>query len=146
MSTAAFYVLVHRVHLEDLGVKARFEGPQVAGVLCGVIPLAFLAVALEMLIATYSRTFKEAQTSLSLFMMVPMVPGMILAMSPLKTKAWMMLVPVFGQDVLLGEVMRGEAVPALWYALAAAGALVLAAGALALTTRLFGEEKIVFGR
>jgi sodium transport system permease protein len=146
VSTIAFYALVHEVPLQDLGVKARFEGAEVVGILLGVLPLALLASALQMLIAIYSRSFKEAQTSLSLFMMVPMVPGMILALSPVKTKAWMMLVPVFGQDILLGEVLRGEALPRVWYALAALGALALTAGALAVTTRLFGDEKIVFGR
>jgi sodium transport system permease protein len=78
--------------------------------------------------------------------MIPMLPAMLLALNPVKTKAWMMLVPVFGQDILLGEVLRGEAIPAHWYALAALGASALAAAALAVTTRLFGEEKIVFGR
>jgi sodium transport system permease protein len=146
VSTAAFYVLVHRVPLQDLGVKARFEGPALLGVLCGVLPLALLTSALQMLIAIYSRSFKEAQTSLSLFMMVPMVPGMILALNPVKTRAWMMLVPVFGQDVLLGEVLRGEPLPRAWFALAALASLALAAAALAVTTRLFGKERIIFGR
>jgi sodium transport system permease protein len=146
LSAFAFYALVHEVPLQDLGLKARFGGREVFGILLGVLPLALLAPALQMLIAIYARSFKEAQTSLSLFTMVPMVPGMILALSPVKTKAWMMLVPVFGQDILLGEVLRGEALPSVWYALAALAALALTAGALAVTTRLFGDEKIVFGR
>jgi sodium transport system permease protein len=144
--TIAFYVLVHEVPLHDLGVKARFEGPEVAGILLTVLPLAPLASALQMLVATYARSFKEAQTYLQLFTMVPMAPAMILAFNPVKTKAWMMLVPVFGQDILLGEVLLGERIPPLWYALSATGALSLAAVALAVTARLFGKERIVFGR
>jgi len=146
VSVLAFYVIVHRVPLHELGVKARFEAPEIAKVTLALLPLALLASSLEMLVATYARSFKEAQTYTQLLTMAPMVPGMLLSFSPVKPQAWMMLVPVFGQDVMLTEVMRGEAVPALWYALGAIGALALAAVALGVTTRLFGKETIVFGR
>jgi sodium transport system permease protein len=146
VSLAAFYLIVHRVPLHELGVKARFEALEIARVMLALLPLLPLAAALEMLVATYARSFKEAQTYTQLLMMAPMVPGMLLSLSPMKPEAWMMIVPVFGQDVMLTEVMRGEAVPALWYALGAFGALGLAALAIAVTTRLFGKEAIVFGR
>jgi sodium transport system permease protein len=146
VTLAAFYALMHKVPLQDLGLKASLGGPEIAGILLTVLPLVPLASALQMLVATYARSFKEAQTYVQLFTMIPMLPAMLLALNPVKTKAWMMLVPVFGQDILLGEVLRGEAIPAHWYALAALGASALAAAALAVTTRLFGEEKIVFGR
>ena len=146
VSIAAFYLIVHRVPLHELGVKARFEAPEIAKVTLALLPLTLLASSLEMLVATYARSFKEAQTYTQLLMMAPMIPGMLLSFNPLKPEAWMMLIPIFGQDVMLTEVMRGEAVPALWYALGALGAVALAAAAIWVTTRLFGKEAIVFGR
>jgi sodium transport system permease protein len=146
VATLAFYVLIHRVPLQDLGVKAKLDAPEVVGILLAVVPLAPLACALQMLVATYARSFKEAQTYLQLFMMLPMIPAMILGLNPVKTKLWMLTVPILGQDILLGEVLRGENVPALWYALSGASALAIGALIIGATTRLFGQERIVFGR
>jgi sodium transport system permease protein len=146
VSLGAFYAVVHQVPLQDLGVKASFGAREVAGILLCVLPLAPLAAALQMLVATYARSFKEAQTYLQLFTIVPMVPAMLIAIHPVKTEAWMMLVPVFAQDLLIGEVMRGEPVSWAWYGIAAAAALAVTAAGLVATARLFAREKIVFGR
>jgi len=142
----AFLVAVHRVPLQDLGVKARFDAAAVLGMLATVVPLAFFASAGQMLVSTYARSFKEAQTYIQLLLLLPMLPGMLLAVSPIQSQLWMYLIPVFGQQLLIGEVMRGQAVGAMPFLLGAAGCAVAAALCLMLTTRLLGEERIIFGR
>ena len=57
-----------------------------------------------------------------------------------------MLVPAFGQTLLMNDVLRGETPPALWFAAAAAVALALSAGFLFWAARLLRSEKIIFGR
>jgi sodium transport system permease protein len=142
----AFVVIVHRVPLQDLGIKAHFDLPTALGVLASVLPLALLASAAQMLVATYARSFKEAQTYLQLFLLVPTVPGLALAFSPVQPAAWMYGVPVLGQQLLVGEVMRGAPPGAGVFALSVLGCLLLTAVCLALTSRLLGQERIVFGR
>ncbi|MDY7232264.1 ABC transporter permease [Hyalangium rubrum] len=143
---AAFLVVVHRVPLQDLGVKARFDSVAVLGMIAAVVPLTFFASAGQMLVSTYARSFKEAQTYLQLLLLLPMMPGMVLALSPVQSQPWMFTIPVFSQQLLVGEVMRGQPVGVLPFLLGALGCAVAAALCLALTTRLLAEERIIFGR
>ena len=61
-------------------------------------------------IATFARSFREAQTYLSVLTLAPTLPGVLLAIHPVNTAAWMMLVPVLGQQALVLDVLRGEPV------------------------------------
>jgi sodium transport system permease protein len=143
---AAFLLVLKRVPLQDLGVKTRFDAPAVLGMLVTVLPLTFFASAGQMLVSTYARSFKEAQTYLQVLLLLPTLPGMLLSFSPVQAKAWMFAVPVFGQQLLVGEVMRGQAIGPLPFVLATAGCIVAAAICLVLTARLLNEERIIFGR
>src|SRR5207237_2995256 len=110
------------------------------------VPLALFAAALQMTLAFFARTFKEAQTYLSMLMLVPMLPATFLSLQPVKSALWMMLVPMLGQTLLMNDSLRGEAPAAGWFALAAASALACSAALLAWAARLLKSEKIVFGR
>jgi sodium transport system permease protein len=93
-------------------------------------PLALLAAAVQLLIALQARTYKEAQTQLSLMMFLPMIPGFMFAFGSLQPAAWMARVPMLGQHLLITGLVRGEA-PGVWAA-GAVSALTLAAAAAAL--------------
>ncbi len=71
---------------------------------------------------------------------------MIVLFSGLKDASWQLAVPVLGQQMVFGRLIRGDVVTALDYAVPAAIAFVIAAVCLAGVTRLLGEERIVFGR
>ena len=78
-----------------------------------------------------------------------MLPGMVLGRSiPMQSEPWMFGVPVLGQQLLVGEVMRGEVARAgAVRSLARLSCAVLSRRrACALTTRMLREERIIFGR
>jgi sodium transport system permease protein len=79
-------------------------------------------------------------------MMVPMVPGMVLALSPIQSQSWMYAVPVLGQELLVSELMRGEPLGVLPFVLGTVSCVALTAALLAVTARMLGDERIVFGR
>jgi sodium transport system permease protein len=141
-----FMLAVLRIPLQDLGVRFHLGAREAAGLLAACLPLALFAGAVQITLALFARTFKEAQTYLSMLMMVPMIPATFLSLSPIKTQLWMMAVPVLGQTVLMTDVLRGEGRPALWFALAGLSAALGAALFLAWAGRLLRSEKIVFGR
>jgi sodium transport system permease protein len=146
VSIAAFAVAVRAVPLESLGVQARFGPAEVGLVLAAAVPLSLFASALQMLLSTLARSFKEAQTYLQLFMMLPFLPAMYLALAPIETRLWMAAVPILGQDVLLLDVLRGEASGARPFVLAGAVSVALTVVCLAATARLFRSERIIFAR
>ena len=126
ISLGGFELAIARVPLQDLGVKFHLGLPEALGLLAACLPLCLFAAALQMTLALFARTFKEAQTYLSMLMLVPIVPATFLSLQPIKSTLWAMLVPVLGQTLLMSDVLRGERAPAGWFALAA-----LATGACA---------------
>jgi sodium transport system permease protein len=111
-----------------------------------VLPFAAMTAAVQMLISTYGRSYREAQTYVSyLATLVSFVP-LIVLFSGLKDDLWQLLVPVLGQQVVLTRVVRGEALSMLDWAVPSALALAIALGCVALVARLLREERIVFGR
>lgn len=111
-----------------------------------VAPVALLASALQMFVATFARSFKEAQTYVSLLLIVPMLPGLVTAVYPLQTAAWMTLVPALSQQLLLVDIMGGEPVGVPALAASVAGTLLLTLVFLASIAHMLQQEKIVFGR
>ena len=146
VSLSGFAIALEAVPLQNLGVRFHFTAATVTGLLAACIPMALFAAALQMTLAFFARSFKEATTYLSLLMMVPIIPAVFFAVQPVKSALWMMLIPVMGQTLLMGDAMRGEPSPATWYALAAAASFACAATLLAWSARLLKSEKIVFGR
>lgn len=146
VSLLGFTAAIEFVPLQNLGVRFHFTGPVLLGLLAACVPMALFAAALQLTLAFFARSFKEATTYLSLLMMVPLLPAVFFAVQPVKSALWMMLIPVVGQTLLMGDAMRGEPSPASWYALAAVTSLACAGLLLAWAARLLKSEKIVFGR
>jgi sodium transport system permease protein len=110
-----------------------------------MIPFAAMTSALQVLICTYGRSYREAQTYVSyLFTLVSFVP-LVVMFSGLKDAAWQRLVPVLGTQMALSRVIRGDALAAADYLVPAALAALIAALCLVVVSRLLREERIVFG-
>ena len=143
---AGLKVALGHIPLEDLGMKIVFGPHEVLRLLAGVAPLLLFTSALQVLVATFARSFKEAQTYVTLVMFVPIFPEIMLSFSPMKPQAWMSFVPTLGQQILMTSVMRGDPVGALTWVGATLGTSLAAALCLALTAKLLVKERIIFGR
>ncbi|MHC1782225.1 MAG: ABC transporter permease [Anaerolineaceae bacterium] len=108
------------------------------------LPIILLASGLQTIIATYTRSFKEAQTYLSFLPIVAGLPGMFLAFMNVKAATTLMLVPVFGQSVLINQIMRGETIAFQNVAISIAVTLVAAVAAVLVSIRLYQRERILF--
>jgi sodium transport system permease protein len=114
----------------------------------GVTMLSFAPAmgALQMLIATYGRTYKEAQTYVSyLITVVSMVP-MITIFGQLKDGFWQLFVPMLGQLMVITRILRGDAVDLAHYAVPLAVNACLCLLAVAMIAKLLKREDIIFGR
>ncbi len=111
-----------------------------------LLPLALLAPALQMLIALFARSFKEAQTQLSLLLFIPMIPGLLLSFQSFEPKPWMRAVPMLGEQVVMGDLLRGRTVDPATLAMTATVTLALTVVCLVATSRLLQHERIVLGR
>jgi len=139
-------VVVSRLPLEELGL-ALSVGPSMVLTLAVVaLPVVPFAVGLQMLMGTFARSYKEAQTYMSLLVMLPMIPGMILSLYPMDGVRALQLIPSFGQQLVMVDVLgRDTTGIAAWWTAGALITIGVGLGCVVITARLFGREKIVFG-
>jgi len=126
-------------------IDLSLTGATVARILLVVGPVAVLAAALLTLLATYAKSFREAQSYMGLVIMIPMIPSILFMANPIKPEGWMMAIPMFSQNLLISEFVRGESVPALWLALSSGGTLLIGLLLAAFAATLFNKPSVVFG-
>ena len=110
------------------------------------LPIMPLAAALEVAIATFTRSVKEAQNYISFLTIIPALPGMFLALVPVKTELWAMLVPTFGQQLLINQVLWGGSVLPLNAIVSAVVTLLAGLIFMFVAARLYEREQILSGR
>jgi sodium transport system permease protein len=108
-----------------------------------IAPLALMVTSVQLLLALFARTYKEAQTQLSLLMFVPMIPGFLFAFGSIQVKPWMEFTPVIGQQVLLTGILRGEPPAAAVIAAVALITMAMGVAVASTTARLLSHEGIV---
>ena len=125
---------------EDLGVRVDLGMADALAIFGVLLPLVFLAPALQMLIAMFSKNFKEAQTYISLMLFVPMVPGFLLLLEVLDIVPWMHGVPVLAQQIQILDVLRGDGVAAMELAFGAVTTLLAAVATVCLRGLVAGSR------
>ncbi|MGA9520455.1 MAG: ABC transporter permease [Myxococcaceae bacterium] len=146
ITLVGFFVALGRVPLADLGVKASMGVPEAVMILAAVLPLTLFASSVQMVVATYARSFKEAQTWLSLLLMIPMIPGMVMSFVPFDGNTLWRSIPVMGQHLMIDAVMRGEGGSLFGWLLSLAGVAVPTVLCVWASARLLRQERIIYGR
>jgi sodium transport system permease protein len=113
----------------SLGIKLDVSWWAIARILLVLVPMVTIGTCLLTLIAAGSKSVKEAQSYMSVLMLLPMLPTIILMVNPVKNQLWMMTVPFLAQNQMILKLVRSEAISNQeWAAYLAAGfgaALVL---------------------
>jgi sodium transport system permease protein len=131
--------------VEDyIGIRVGFNLVTLLLIFLICLPIVFLASAIQMLVASFARSTKEAGTYLPFIALVPSLPGMALAFFPVKPALWTMLIPTFGQQLLINQFMRLEPVSLSNTMISTAMTLLLAAAITLVAIRLYSREQIVF--
>ncbi len=147
LSLSAFGIIFNVIPMEDIiGFQMSIDVGGLGVIFLICLPMVLLASAIQMIIATFARSFKEAQTYVGFLPLVPALPGIGLAFLPVKPALWTMLIPTFGQQILINQVMRGEVVSALNVAVSVVVTLVLAVALTGVAVRLYEREQILFGK
>lgn len=146
LTTILCAAVMQRVPLQDLGIRFRFGPDIIVAALAAALPIAFFASGMQIFIASFARSFKEAQSYLGMLVMVPTLPGILTVVYPITSQIWMAPVPILGQHVLLTDVLGGKNPSPLAFVLAGVSVVALSLIFVYLTTGLFRKEKVIFGR
>ena len=142
ISLVAFAVVGRFLPTEKLGMELDL-GPRFGGqVLLLMVPLIALLAALQSMVAAFAKSYREAQTYLSLLMFVPVLPSILLTTMPIKAQAWMYAVPLLGQHLGIMQLLRGDGVTAQQVGLCLVGSLAAALVGVLATVRLYQSERL----
>jgi sodium transport system permease protein len=116
---------------------------QVAKVFLTCLPFVFVASALMVLVASFTRSYKEAQSYLSMVMLVPSLPLVVLGFlspAPSSSNMW---IPSLSQGLIIIETLKGEVISNSLIILSMISSLVFAALLAAIAVKLYQREKIL---
>ena len=146
LTLLGFMITVHFLPLEKLGMKVSLGPGEALSIWGAIVPLALFGSGLQMLVATFARSFKEAQTYLSLLNLLPMAPSLLLMFEPAQGAWWMWPLPAVAQVSTVVDVMRGDDVPLWRLAIIALSSLCYTYICVLILARLLTRERIIFGR
>ncbi len=143
----AFWIMLAVVPLEGIiGTQVSLELGSIARIFLITLPMVLLAASIQTIIAAFSRNYKEAQSYLSFLPLVPALPGMFLAFVPVRASLWMMLIPTFGQQLIINQIMRQEPVLPLNIVVSSLFTVLIAILLIWVAVSLYRRERILFGR
>lgn len=91
-----------------LGIKLSMSWWQVSQLLLVMVPIVLIGTCLLTLIAAGAKSVKEAQSYMSMLMMLPILPTIILMVNPMKNQLWQFAVPFLAQNQMILKVVRSE--------------------------------------
>ena len=141
--TVTLAFAIRKLPLESIGMSANF-GPDVAlGIFLSTLPFVTVGAALLTVVASFTRSYKEAQTWLGAVMLVPTLPIAIAGLLGIKASPALMAVPSLSQHLLIQGFLRGEPLPASYVAISVVTTLALGALLTWVAGRLYQREKIL---
>jgi sodium transport system permease protein len=116
LSLTAFVCVFRFVPLEKLGMSANLGAGTALIFFAICLPFVPLGASLMTFVASFTRSYREAQTYLTSVLLVPTLPIAFASIYSLKTKSALMFIPSLSQHLLMTSVLKDEpiAVSDLW--------------------------------
>jgi len=144
LTLVSFKLVLPLMPVGAFGIDLSLSIQSLAQILLIIAPVAILAASLLTVLAAFAKTYREAQSYMSLVVMIPLIPSIIFMANPIKPELLMMLVPLFSQNLLIGEIIRGDAIPLLWYAVSIGSTLVIGLALAVVAATLYNKPKLIF--
>lgn len=143
LTVTAFAVTLSHIGLDRLGMSVNFDAGVVAAIVLYSLPLIPLGAALMTLVASFTRSYREAQTYVPLVLLIPTLPLMFASILGLRPSLALMTVPFLGQHFLIMSVLRGQPLPALYAVLSVGVSLLPGVVLVWLAGRLYRREGLL---
>ncbi|MCU0989955.1 MAG: ABC transporter permease [Xanthomonadales bacterium] len=144
LTLVSFRIVLPYMPVGAFGMDLTLSVGALLKILLVVSPVAILAAALLTLLAAFAKSYREAQSYMGLVILIPMIPSLIFMANPIRAEAWMMNLPLFSQNILIGEIIREELVALSWYAMSFVSTLVIGLVLAVLAANLYNRPRLIF--
>ncbi|MEM8984531.1 MAG: ABC transporter permease, partial [Pseudomonadota bacterium] len=143
LSLTAFMLAIGFLPLEQIGMTANFGIDVVIKAFFIMAPFALVGAALMTVVASFTKSYKEAQTYMTGVLLLPTIPIVVAAVLTLRPTQELMLVPSLSQHLLVTELIKAEPIEPLWIALSAGSTLTLGVVLSLIAVRLYKREALL---
>jgi sodium transport system permease protein len=143
LSLMAFYFVLDFMPLEQLGMTPNFDLPVVGSALLLFLPFILLGGALMTLVASFTKSYREAQTWLSVVLIAPTMPILIVSILMLRPRTEFMFIPSLSQHLLLVDMVKNEPVNGLHVTISFVSTLVIGIILTWVCARLYRREGLL---
>ena len=143
LSLLSFYVVLKFMPLEQLGMTPNFGLPVVAAAFFLLLPFILLGASLMTLVASFTKSYKEAQTWLSVVLIAPTLPILVVSILTLRPQLEFMFIPSLSQHLILVDMVKNEPLNGLHIAISVCSTLLFGALLTWICARLYRREGLL---
>jgi sodium transport system permease protein len=143
LTVVAFAVALRQLPLEQIGMSSTFGFATAALAFVLVCPFAPLGAALMTTVASFTKTYREAQTYLTFVLLVPTLPLAFATILNIEPEAKLMWIPSLSQHLLITTLIKDQPLDALYVAISVASSLGFGVLLGWVAVRLYRREAIL---
>ncbi len=143
LSQTSFYFVLDFMPLEKLGLTPNFGIDVVFKALLLFLPFILLGAALMTLVASFTKSYREAQTWLSVVLIAPTLPILIVSILTLRPRTEFMFIPSLSQHLLLVDMVKNEPINGLHVAISVVSTLAIGGFLTWVCARLYRREGLL---
>jgi sodium transport system permease protein len=143
LTVTACATVVQFLKLENFGMSANLGPLTALGIIAVTAPLVLLGAALMTVVASFTKTYREAQTYVGFVMLIPTLPLAFVTLLNLKPTLALMTVPSLSQHFLMNALLREDPIAPLSVAVSAGVSLALGLALSWIAARLYTREGIL---
>jgi sodium transport system permease protein len=143
LSLLSFYFVLKFMPLEQLGMTPNFSLSVVAAAFFLLLPFVLLGASLMTLVASFTKSYKEAQTWLSVVLIAPTLPVLVVSILTLRPQLEFMFIPSLSQHLILVDMVKNEPLNGVYVAISACSTLIFGVILTWICARLYRREGLL---
>jgi sodium transport system permease protein len=143
LTLVGFSIVLKRLPLDELGMSSGFDATTAISALLLLAPFALLGAFLLTTVASFTRSYKEAQTWLGLVLLVPTLPVALASIMQVQLTQPLMWVPSMSQHLLITALIKQEPLEPLLVLQCVASTLIYSAVLAVIAIRLYKREALL---
>lgn len=129
----------------QLGLRVDVDFIDLMKIFWVLLPVVFFAVALQLSLSIFAKSFKDAQSLVAALVFIPMLLNFYTMFNPGMFYEWWLWVPVLGQAVVIKEILLGGTIAAFAFWKFWLVAIAITVATFWLGIKQLRRPKIIYG-
>lgn len=139
----SFAVTLEFMPLQKLGMTPNFGPDVILRAFLLLLPFTLLGSSLMTLVASFTKSYKEAQTRMNVLLLTPTLPILMVSILMVRPSAGLMLIPSLSQHLLLVDLIKNEPLNGLYILFSVSSTLILGVLLAFVCARLYRREGLL---